>query len=130
MALNGKYLICVAALACVSSFLLWDFLQLGRKPPELAPVEERATRIEIHKADRQLRLLRGDELLKTYRVSLGSSPVGHKSQEGDGRTPEGTYAVDFRNSRSRFHLALRIHIPTLLIAKQHSDAGCLRAEIS
>jgi murein L,D-transpeptidase YafK len=113
VALNRKFLIGTAAIACVSTFLVWDFLQIGRKSPELAPIEERATRLEIDKAARQLKLFRGDELLKTYRVSLGSSPVGHKSQEGDGRTPEGTYAIDFKNSRSRFHLALRISYPNV-----------------
>ena len=30
---------------------------------------------------------------------------------GDGRTPEGAYAIDFKNARSRFHLALRISYP-------------------
>jgi murein L,D-transpeptidase YafK len=37
--------------------------------------------------------------------------AGYKQREGDGRTPEGRYAIDFKNPRSRFHLALRISYP-------------------
>jgi murein L,D-transpeptidase YafK len=33
------------------------------------------------------------------------------NREGDGRTPEGRYSIDSRNSRSRFHLALHISYP-------------------
>ena len=88
-----------------------DFFQIGRRAPDLAPAEERATRIEINKSARQLSLFRGNEIIKSYKVSLGFSPRGHKAKEGDGRTPEGMYAAEFKNARSRFHLALRISYP-------------------
>lgn len=88
-----------------------DFFQIGRRAPDLAPVEERATRVEINKSARQLSLFRGSEIIKSYKVSLGFSPTGHKAKEGDGRTPEGMYAAEFKNARSRFHLALRISYP-------------------
>jgi len=99
--------------AFISLFILLDFFQIGRKPPELAPVELRATRVEIDKTARQLKLLRGAETVAVYNVSLGFSPVGHKSREGDGRTPEGTYSVESKNERSRFHLALRVSYPNV-----------------
>ena len=35
----------------------------------------------------------------------------HKEREGDGRTPEGAYTIDARNSRSAFHLSIRVSYP-------------------
>src|SRR5882757_2505891 len=71
----------------------------------------RADRIVVHKARREMLLLLGNSLLRSYRVSLGRDPVGHKEREGDGRTPEGRYVIDRRNPKSRYHLALRISYP-------------------
>ena len=90
----------------------WDFLQLGRKAPDPAPAAERANLIVVEKSARRLTLLRDGQVLKAYEVALGGAPRGHKQQEGDGRTPEGAYAIDFKNARSRFHLALRISYPS------------------
>jgi murein L,D-transpeptidase YafK len=56
-------------------------------------------------------LLRGESVLRSYRIALGSDPVGHKLQEGDGRTPEGRYTIDRRNPRSKYHLSLHISYP-------------------
>jgi murein L,D-transpeptidase YafK len=93
------------------AFVGWDFLQLGRKAPALAPADNRANLIVVEKSARRMTLLRDGQVLKTYEVALGSAPSGHKQQEGDGRTPEGAYAIEFKNARSRFHLALRISYP-------------------
>jgi murein L,D-transpeptidase YafK len=92
--------------------LAWDFLQLGRRVPETAPASARATLIVVEKSARRMTLLHDDIVLKAYDVALGSAPRGHKEQEGDGRTPEGSYSIDFKNARSRFHLALRISYPS------------------
>jgi murein L,D-transpeptidase YafK len=89
----------------------WDFLQLARKIPEPVSAENQADLIKVDKGARTLTLLRGANIIKTYQVSLGTAPDGHKSREGDGRTPEGRYSIDSRNSRSRFHLALHISYP-------------------
>jgi murein L,D-transpeptidase YafK len=50
-------------------------------------------------------------LLKTYRISLGFSPRGHKEQEGDGKTPEGVYFIEAKNIKSKFHKSLKISYP-------------------
>ncbi|MBS1857246.1 MAG: L,D-transpeptidase family protein [Acidobacteria bacterium] len=71
----------------------------------------RADRIVVHKARRELLLLRGNSILRAYRIALGRDPIGHKQCEGDGRTPEGDYLIDRRNPRSRYHLALHISYP-------------------
>ncbi|WP_244499659.1 L,D-transpeptidase family protein [Tardiphaga robiniae] len=89
----------------------WEFLQLGRTVPPLASAEVRATSIVVDKQTRRITLLRNGEALKSYEMSLGGNPVGHKQQEGDSRTPEGNYAVDSKNPRSRFHLAMHLSYP-------------------
>lgn len=70
-----------------------------------------ASRIVVHKSRREMLLLRGESVLRSYRVALGPNPLGHKEREGDGRTPEGHYRIDRRNPRSRYHLALHISYP-------------------
>jgi murein L,D-transpeptidase YafK len=56
-------------------------------------------------------LLRGESVVRSYRIALGREPFGHKVQEGDGRTPEGSYLIDRRNPRSAYHLSLHISYP-------------------
>lgn len=70
-----------------------------------------ADRVVVHKADRRLELYQGDRLLRSYRISLGREPQGPKRREGDLRTPEGSYLIDYRNPQSAFHRALHISYP-------------------
>lgn len=67
--------------------------------------------IRVDKSQRRLELLRGGAVIRSYRVSFGANPRGHKQQEGDERTPEGRYLIDARNARSRFHKSLHISYP-------------------
>lgn len=69
------------------------------------------TRIQVFKAERRLQLISERTLLKEYGFELGFEPEGHKTEEGDGRTPEGAYRIDRRNPNSRFHLSLGISYP-------------------
>ena len=71
----------------------------------------KADKIVIRKSERKLELYSGAKLLKSYVVSLGSQPIGSKSCEGDGKTPEGKYRIVSRNSKSAFHRSLRISYP-------------------
>jgi murein L,D-transpeptidase YafK len=71
-----------------------------------------ADKIVIVKSTRTMTLLRGDRVLKTYKVALGAVPVGPKHVEGDHKTPEGDYVIDSRNPQSQFHLALHISYPS------------------
>ncbi len=68
-------------------------------------------RIVVNKGRREMILLHGESMVRSYRISLGREPVGHKLQEGDGRTPEGRYIIDRRNPKSAYHLSLRISYP-------------------
>jgi murein L,D-transpeptidase YafK len=73
--------------------------------------ESQADLVEVFKSERRMELKREGQVLRYYRVALGFAPERHKEREGDGRTPEGVYAIDARNPRSSFHLSLRISFP-------------------
>jgi len=70
-----------------------------------------ADRVIIEKAAHTLSLYRSGHLLKIYKVALGPNAKGPKERQGDGRTPEGTYAIDSRKQDSAFHRALHISYP-------------------
>jgi len=70
-----------------------------------------ADRVLVRKSERRLYLMRGNEVLRAYRVSLGLNPDGAKERAGDFRTPEGTYRLTRRNSRSDFFLSIQVSYP-------------------
>lgn len=94
----GAGLLCVAAAPALAS-------------PFVHVLGDRAEHLVVVKSRRVLGLMRGTETLKSYRVHLGFTPEGHKTQSGDGRTPEGQYWIDRRNPRSEFYLSLGISYP-------------------
>lgn len=67
----------------------------------------------VEKAARRLTLLdaRGDAVRVYAGIQLGFAPVGPKRFEGDGRTPEGRYTIDYGNPQSAYHLSLHISYP-------------------
>jgi murein L,D-transpeptidase YafK len=83
----------------------------------------RVDRVVVNKGRRELLLLAGANLLRSYRIALGFAPVGHKVHEGDGRTPEGRYSIDRRNPRSAYHLAVRISYPNEADRQRAEELG-------
>lgn len=69
------------------------------------------TYVVVNKEARKMYLMHHDKVLEDYDIKLGFAPIGHKTFEGDGRTPEGLYLIDRRNPDSRFHLSLGISYP-------------------
>jgi murein L,D-transpeptidase YafK len=97
-------------------FVLFCLLALGvligaHLNPHPLPANSTADRVLVEKSARRLTLLRNGTLLKTYRVALGRVPVGSKEQEGDQRTPEGIYQIDFHKEDSDYHRALHVSYP-------------------
>ena len=80
-------------------------------PPPMAQAEAQADAIHVDKSDRLLILLKDGEVLRRYKIAIGGSPDGHKTQEGDERTPTGDYIIDWRNENSIAHLSLHISYP-------------------
>lgn len=58
-----------------------------------------------------MRVMQGNEVIKTYRISLGRNPVGHKEIEGDKKTPEGLYFINSKNPGSAYHKNLGLSYP-------------------
>ena len=82
------------------------------KSVRLAPVPAgKADRVVVNKGARELMLIRGGKVIRSYPVALGPNPTGHKIMEGDGRTPEGAYVLDWRNPNSRFHRSIHVSYP-------------------
>jgi murein L,D-transpeptidase YafK len=84
--------------------------------------------IKVKKADRVLELYDGDTLVKSYTVSLGLNPTGPKREQGDYKTPEGTYYVCSKNDTSQFHLFLGLSYPNGADAKAGLEAKKIDAK--
>ncbi|PNU06613.1 L,D-transpeptidase family protein [Novosphingobium guangzhouense] len=72
--------------------------------------------IRVRKAARIMELYasEGAGLRLVHRIEniqLGDEPVGPKRFEGDERTPEGRYVIDWGNPGSAYHLSLHISYP-------------------
>ena len=70
-----------------------------------------ADKVVVRKADRKLQLIKDGETFRTFDIALGIAPFGHKEEEGDNKTPEGTYWLDMRNPHSDYFLSIRISYP-------------------
>jgi murein L,D-transpeptidase YafK len=107
--------------------LLVELLTLGACAPastaDTQNPEARADRVIVHKSRREMILDSRDEVLETYRISLGANPEGHKRRRGDERTPEGVYVIDHRNPHSAFHLSLHISYPNEEDRMRARDSG-------
>jgi murein L,D-transpeptidase YafK len=81
----------------------------AQAPPPAAP--PMADRVVVHKSTRTLELLRDGRMLASFPVALGRDPFGPKQQQGDGKTPEGIYHIDYKSLQSRFTRALHVSYP-------------------
>jgi murein L,D-transpeptidase YafK len=98
-------------LACVAVLFFATYIYAHHNWNPL-PIGTTTDRILVEKSARRLSIFANDKKLKSYRVALGHNPVGPKEQEGDMKTPEGTYKVDSRNPQSDYHLALHVSYPS------------------
>jgi L,D-transpeptidase catalytic domain len=79
--------------------------------PGSAGAYEMADAVLVDKGDRRLYLLKQGRVIAEYPIKLGLNPYGHKQREGDFRTPEGKYRLDWRNPNSEFYLSIRVSYP-------------------
>ncbi|MFO1465643.1 MAG: L,D-transpeptidase family protein [Steroidobacteraceae bacterium] len=97
----------VVLLVATVGFMAW-----AQWPSQKLHPSVHADHIVVTKSQRTLQLFSRGVLLKTYAISLGRHPEGAKTQQGDGRTPEGAYQLDYHKSDSSFHRALHISYPS------------------
>lgn len=67
--------------------------------------------VKVDKSKRRMYLIDNNEIVKEFRIALGAQPKGHKVQEGDQRTPEGRYYLDFVLDDSEFYRSIHISYP-------------------
>jgi len=70
-----------------------------------------ADQVVVEKSKRRMTLLHNGGVMREYRIRLGERPRGHKVRQGDERTPEGDYFLDWRNPNSRFYKSIHISYP-------------------
>jgi murein L,D-transpeptidase YafK len=82
-------------------------------------------RVVVLKKEHTLQLLNQGKVVETYKVALGGNPVGPKTRQGDHKTPEGVYVLDFRNAHSQFYKSIHISYPSAEARKRARSEGVL-----
>jgi len=97
----------------ICSFCGLSLSLLVSTKPSLASdsLNRKANLIVVWKSKRKMSLFHNKTLIKTYNIRLGFDPIGHKREEGDGKTPEGSYWITHKNPNSAFHKSLGISYP-------------------
>lgn len=80
-------------------------------PQQRPPLMVQIDHILVEKSARKLTVFREGQALRTYQIALGFAPDGDKTQQGDGKTPEGIFTINRRNPQSGYHLSLGIDYP-------------------
>jgi murein L,D-transpeptidase YafK len=86
----------------------WNYRVKQCEPVPAGPVD----RIFVDKSDHWMAVYRGGQIVREFRVALGRGGLKPKRRAGDGRVPEGVYAISAHNPASAYHLSLRISYPT------------------
>jgi murein L,D-transpeptidase YafK len=67
--------------------------------------------VRVVKSESRLYLLSEEQVVAKFRIALGKSPEGHKQEQGDGKTPEGEYVLDWKNPDSKFYRSIHVSYP-------------------
>jgi murein L,D-transpeptidase YafK len=84
-----------------------------------------ADSVLVIKSESRLYLMREGRELASFKVAFGSKPKGHKQQQGDQRTPEGHYILDYKNPHSNYYKSIHISYPN---AQDRANARKHRAD--
>jgi len=80
-------------------------------PSGFSPRKELVDHVIVNKQHHQMLLMKGDQVVKTFWIALSDRPVGAKHFEGDRKTPEGTYTLDYIKNKSTYYKAMHISYP-------------------
>ena len=83
----------------------------------------------VVKSESRLYLIKNNTVLKEYKAAFGANPKGHKQQEGDERTPEGKYVLDYKKEDSAFYKAIHNSYPNEDDKKRAQEAGVNPGEL-
>ncbi len=82
-----------------------------------------ADKVLVVKSEGKLYLLNKGKIIARMDASFGGNPVGHKKQQGDERTPEGSYILDYKNPNSAFYKSIHISYPNKADRQRARKAG-------
>ena len=80
-------------------------------------------KVIVNKSTSSMSLIGNGKTIKEYNVVFGGNPKGHKQQEGDEKTPEGKYILDYKKEDSSFYKAIHISYPNQQDIKSAKEAG-------
>ncbi len=110
----------IAAFCLIAMFSGYCF---SKEKPLKATVEK-CDQVKVDKSERRLYLMKGDNVIKEFRVALGRRPVGRKECRGDKRTPEGEYTLDYEIKDSSYYKSIHIDYPNAKDKKRAGRKGC------
>lgn len=84
---------------------------------------EKADSVLVIKSESKLFLLKNGKVIGKYHASFGANPKGHKQLEGDERTPEGRYILDYKKEDSAFYKSIHISYPNDQDRKKAKEKG-------
>ena len=73
--------------------------------------EQTADMVLVEKSKSRLYLMREGQAFASFHVVFGANPEGHKRQQGDERTPEGQYLLNYKNANSLYYKSIHISYP-------------------
>jgi murein L,D-transpeptidase YafK len=82
-----------------------------------------ADKVIIKKSTRMLYLSQQGEIYKKYHISLGQIPDGAKEFEGDMKTPEGAYTLDWRQLSKSYNKSIHLSYPNTKDRANAKKAG-------
>ncbi|PMH03290.1 L,D-transpeptidase family protein [Vibrio lentus] len=88
-----------------------QFYNVPNIASEIDPPLQVVTLVKVDKSKRRMYLFKDDEVVQEFRIALGKQPKGHKRFEGDNRTPEGQYKLDYIMEESDFYRSVHINYP-------------------
>lgn len=116
--MKRMYIIVALILGLVSFGLIFYF-----KPSKPLDRSVSIDKIVVTKHKHTLDLISNNQIVKSYKISIGRVSKGRKEFEGDNKTPEGFYFVNDKNANSDYHKNLGISYPNEMDIKHSKTIG-------
>lgn len=85
--------------------------------------QPKADLVVVEKSEQRVYLYHDGEVFASYHAKFGGDPVGHKIQQGDQRTPEGRYTLDWKNPNSKYYKSIHISYPNRYDRERARELG-------
>jgi murein L,D-transpeptidase YafK len=107
----------------VIAFALFSVTSCSTHKPREIKITGPIDKVVVKKSERKLELYSRGQVVRQYHVALGGSPIGHKYREGDQRTPEGNYTLNWRKPNSQFYKAIHVSYPNARDQENSRQSG-------